>query len=217
MNPFQVLGVAPTATRDEVEAAYRRELRVHHPDLHHGGSPDEVAEAERATRRLNEAMALVRGGWRPLPGDGPGFRYEDQAWGPPPTDDGPGSRWDESFRYDDQTDWFGNPVKGRRAPPVECPLCGLWFQDPVLYRSHLDHDHDLGDVDQPKESAPRRDPMRWLDLLPVPTLSLAVMLCAYWALVVAVLPKPLAIAGIWLGVVAFTLGLRRALRRRPRW
>ena len=206
MNPFQVLGVAPTANRDEVEAAYRRELRLHHPDLHQSGSPEEVAEAEHATRRLNEAMALVRAGWRPLPGD----LYEMH-------DVGPAGHWDDSFRYDADTDWFGNPVRGRRAPPVECPLCGQWFQDPVLYRSHLDHDHELRHRAQAAAAPARRDPLRWLELLPMPTLSLSLMLCAYWAIVVTVLPKPLAIGAIWLGVVGFTLGLRRAFRRRPRW
>src|SRR4051812_44386170 len=81
MNPYLVLGVAPTASMDEIESAYRRQLRAHHPDLHQGGSPDELATAEATTRSLNEAMALVRAGWRPLPGSTSGFHYDDRSWG----------------------------------------------------------------------------------------------------------------------------------------
>ena len=81
MNPYQVLGVAPTASMDEIEAAYRQQLRAHHPDLHQGESPEALAEAEATTRSLNEAMALVRAGWRPLPGTAAGFHYDDRTWG----------------------------------------------------------------------------------------------------------------------------------------
>ena len=112
------------------------------------------------------------------------------------------TRGTPSFRYDEETDWFGNPVKGHRAPPVECPLCHLWFDDPARYRSHLDQEHGLGETTA-REPAVRRRRLSWLALIPAPTLTLATGLILYWALIVAVLPKPLAIAGIWIGVVVF--------------
>lgn len=49
---YEVLGVAPTASSDEVRAAYRRLARQHHPDR---GGP--AAEATMA--RINEAYRVV--------------------------------------------------------------------------------------------------------------------------------------------------------------
>src|SRR3954471_1381258 len=104
MNPYQVLGVAPTASMDEIEAAYRHQLRAHHPDLHQGESPAELPAAEDTTRSLNQAMALVRAGWRPLPGTAAGFHYDQHAWGSDggtrAGDQGAGegeASWDSSF------------------------------------------------------------------------------------------------------------------------
>ena len=107
-------------------------------------------------------------------------------------------------------------MKGHRAPPVECPLCGVWFDDPARYRSHLDQEHGLGRT-AAREPTVRRRRMSWLALIPAPTLTLATGLVLYWALVVAVLPKPLAIAGIWVGVIVFAFLLNRALATRRRW
>ena len=39
MNPYQVLGVSPSASEVEIKRAYRRLSRKHHPDA--GGNPDE--------------------------------------------------------------------------------------------------------------------------------------------------------------------------------
>jgi hypothetical protein len=48
VNPYEVLGVSPGATPDEVRRAYLALARRHHPDA--GGNTDEM-------RRLNEAWA----------------------------------------------------------------------------------------------------------------------------------------------------------------
>ncbi len=225
MNPYQVLGVAPTASMDEIEAAYRHQVRAHHPDLHQGESPEALAEAEAVTRSLNEAMALVRAGWRPLPGTAAGFHYDDRTWGSggraraDGSGAGPGgdhgqSAWNSSFRTDPDTDWFGNPLGPRRAESVDCPICGQIFSDPVRFRSHLQRTHHIAGAEGPKAPKVKRDRLAWLTWIPAPAFWLLALLLVYWATVVAVLPTPIDIVGIWLGVVVFAF-LLTARRARP--
>src|SRR3954469_21077375 len=52
MSPYEVLGVPPTATPEEIRRAYLALARRHHPDA--GGSADEM-------RRLNEAWSALSG------------------------------------------------------------------------------------------------------------------------------------------------------------
>ncbi|HNR31402.1 MAG TPA: J domain-containing protein [Candidatus Hydrogenedentes bacterium] len=47
----RLLGVSPSAPWEEVERAYRRKAKIHHPDL--GGDED-------AMRALNEAYAILK-------------------------------------------------------------------------------------------------------------------------------------------------------------
>ena len=54
MNPYDVLGVSPSASDGELHRAYVRLARRWHPDLN-DGSP----EAEHRMRELNEAWAVV--------------------------------------------------------------------------------------------------------------------------------------------------------------
>jgi curved DNA-binding protein CbpA len=51
---YDLLGVAPTATADEIGAAYRASVRLHHPDV--SLAPD----AEATMVKLNEAFAVLR-------------------------------------------------------------------------------------------------------------------------------------------------------------
>lgn len=48
---YRLLGVSPSTPWEEVERAYRRKAKVHHPD--HGGDED-------AMRALNEAYTLLK-------------------------------------------------------------------------------------------------------------------------------------------------------------
>jgi hypothetical protein len=54
-DPYQTLGVAPSATDAELRAAYRRLVQLHHPD-HNGGS----AESARRFEQVQEAYAEAR-------------------------------------------------------------------------------------------------------------------------------------------------------------
>jgi hypothetical protein len=53
-SPFAVLGVSPGASREAIENAYRRLIKLHHPDRP-GGDPVRAAE-------INHAFATLRGG-----------------------------------------------------------------------------------------------------------------------------------------------------------
>jgi curved DNA-binding protein CbpA len=57
VDPYAVLGVAPTATQAEITHAYRRHLRDHHPDLR---PPEPDAPADDRLREILGAYALLR-------------------------------------------------------------------------------------------------------------------------------------------------------------
>ena len=62
-DPYQVLGVLPGASSEELHDAYRRLVMLHHPDRN-GGS----AESTRRFQEIQEAYELVRSGKvRPRP------------------------------------------------------------------------------------------------------------------------------------------------------
>lgn len=57
---YDVLGVGPRASLEEIKRAYYRKARSYHPDAH-AGSPDHVRdEAERAMAMLNAAWTVLR-------------------------------------------------------------------------------------------------------------------------------------------------------------
>jgi curved DNA-binding protein CbpA len=54
-DPYKVLGIPHSATDAEIRAAYRQQVKLHHPD-HNGGS----AESARQFEDVQEAYALIR-------------------------------------------------------------------------------------------------------------------------------------------------------------
>ena len=61
-DPWQVLGVPPSATYDEARHAYRIRSQLLHPDRHQGAGQEVLKEAERAFRELEGAWASVKVG-----------------------------------------------------------------------------------------------------------------------------------------------------------
>jgi DnaJ-class molecular chaperone len=54
-DPYQVLGLAPGATKEEVEAAYRAAAKAAHPDQ--GGTDEAMAEVNAARDRIKAFLA----------------------------------------------------------------------------------------------------------------------------------------------------------------
>ncbi len=52
-DPFSVLGVSPTASAEQVRAAYRGLVKRHHPDV---AAPDERAAANKRMAEINLAL-----------------------------------------------------------------------------------------------------------------------------------------------------------------
>lgn len=57
VDPHQVLGVQPSATADEVRAAYRALAKKHHPDV---APPAERPAAEERMRRIQSAYDALK-------------------------------------------------------------------------------------------------------------------------------------------------------------
>jgi hypothetical protein len=62
MDPYSVLGVAPTAREDEVRAAYRARSRLLHPDVHRDASGRSPQAAHEAFTQLCDAYRLALSG-----------------------------------------------------------------------------------------------------------------------------------------------------------
>mmetsp|Transcript_54117 Transcript_54117/g.128863 ORF Transcript_54117/g.128863 Transcript_54117/m.128863 type:complete len:252 (+) Transcript_54117:172-927(+) len=59
VDPWSVLGVSKTATRDELKAAYKQQIRKAHPDV--GGSTEEFLAVKEAYRKASDAARQASG------------------------------------------------------------------------------------------------------------------------------------------------------------
>ena len=60
-DPFAVLGVSPSATEDEIKAAYRKLAKKYHPDLN-PGNKDAEARMREVNEAYTQALQIKKGG-----------------------------------------------------------------------------------------------------------------------------------------------------------
>ena len=56
---FEILGITPSATRAEIKAAFREQMKLWHPDRF-ANRPGELASALERSKLINEAYKLLR-------------------------------------------------------------------------------------------------------------------------------------------------------------
>ena len=84
---YQTLGVAKTATEDEIKKAYRKLARKYHPDV------SKEKDAEALMKEVNEANEVLSDTEKRVAYDQLGNNYKaGQDFNPPPN-------WDEGFEY----------------------------------------------------------------------------------------------------------------------
>ena len=59
-NAYATLRVSNTASWNEIRKAYRREIRINHPDQFVSDNSDRIAEATRRTQDINIAYSTLR-------------------------------------------------------------------------------------------------------------------------------------------------------------
>lgn len=101
VDPYQALGVPPTATKSELTAAYRTMAQLFHPDRY-VEAPEHVRhEAERRMKELNDAYAFAR---KATPAEARHFTrikktaQRERARAEPPPPANMGVPWDEAQR-----------------------------------------------------------------------------------------------------------------------
>ena len=130
---YDVLGVRPDATQDEIRRAYHALARRHHPDTQPDAEPSAAREAGRAMAAVNDAWEVLGDPARRRSYDNhTGSRHDGGSYGrtttqPPP--DGPHEwvpfhegveDWDEEWEDDDD------------RPPLVSGGFGLVVMVPVL-------------------------------------------------------------------------------------
>lgn len=110
-DPFQVLGVSPSASEDEIKAAYRKLAKKYHPDLNPGSATAE-AKMKEINEAYSEAMKMKKGGYTGSSSYGQSSGYGgssssgQQRYG----QQGYGSSYGRQGSPYDQEDW--NPFGG---------------------------------------------------------------------------------------------------------
>jgi hypothetical protein len=95
MSPYEILGIDRTASREQIEIAYREKAKKHHPDA--GGSSRAFRQVQDAYDTLTQGAAETKGGSTPP--------------NPPPRTESFSQRYDGSWQSDSHADglWTTEP------------------------------------------------------------------------------------------------------------
>ena len=114
---YETLGVARTATGDEIKKAFRKLARLHHPDV-----AKDKASAEEKFKDINEAYEVLSDPEKRKLFDELGANWNQQGGAPPPPHGGARRSWagpedaGSSFEFDGTgfSDFFETYFSGRR-------------------------------------------------------------------------------------------------------
>ncbi|HEX3540903.1 MAG TPA: J domain-containing protein [Acidimicrobiales bacterium] len=101
LAPFEVLGVSPSASPDEVMSAYRVLAQIYHPDRYVDSPPEVRRESEDRMKALNQAYRAAQDGnlaMRPVANNGHRRGAGSGARGGGPMHPGAGVPWDVAVR-----------------------------------------------------------------------------------------------------------------------
>jgi hypothetical protein len=108
-DPYQLLGVSPDASREDVVEAYRALAQIYHPDRYADAPPRVQAEAHRRMQSLNAAFEAAQRGSRPAAR----AARADRPTPPPPSQPPPPRRDTSVVHY---VDGAGGYHHGEVAP-----------------------------------------------------------------------------------------------------
>jgi curved DNA-binding protein CbpA len=72
MTPYEILGVSPGASQDEIKSAFRAKAKKCHPDVRW-----DKAQAEKEFKELNDAFEKAKNGWKPEKPKGGRYDWHD--------------------------------------------------------------------------------------------------------------------------------------------
>lgn len=100
-NPYDILGIPPTATDDEVREAYRKLSMQYHPDLHQKSPLSDVAEEKMKTLNAayDQIMDMRRGGEPSVIYNNPQSQYNGRSEAGAASETGSGNVFTDARRF----------------------------------------------------------------------------------------------------------------------
>jgi curved DNA-binding protein CbpA len=108
MTPYEVLGVSPGATQDEIKRAFRQKAKKCHPDVR-----QDKVQAEKEFKELNEAFEKAKNGWREPP--------QKKRWTDPGAS-GYNYHYDQHQREKRPEDFGGKTWSRQNKPTIDLSL-----------------------------------------------------------------------------------------------
>ncbi len=126
MDPYSLLGVDRTQPLETIEARFRQLLHETHPDVNRAAGDAAIAEAERRTRLITDAMGQIRSDYASA--------VSTVSFASAQSTVATSGAWVEQRRNE-----IGGRARQRDA--VSCPHCGREFFQLAEFQLHLTTDH----------------------------------------------------------------------------